>query len=126
MAQNLLEVLGQIRGGAALHDAGKDLEELVAKVLETGKSGTITLKITVEPDKSDDRIVTMQPDVSVKLPKKPRAKGIFFRRPDGSLTKEDPQQIEMQMERQRQGVATIGAGGARSDDANLSKVGTGA
>jgi leucyl aminopeptidase (aminopeptidase T) len=122
MAQLLTDVLGQIRGGAALIDAGKDLAELVKAVKECGKAGSITFKITVEPDKTDDTVVTLQPDVTCKMPKKPRAKGLFYvDAKTGALFREDPRQLELEMERKaakeataaelhEKGITTIGRG----------------
>jgi len=97
--QSFLDVLSQIRGGAALADAAKDLQELVQAVRDTGKSGKLVFSIHVEPDKTDDTVVTLQPDVVLKMPKKPRAKGIFFMDKHGTLTREDPRQLELEMER---------------------------
>lgn len=112
MAKSITDVLSQIRGGAALLDAGKDLNELCRAVKETGKSGTLTFKITVEPDKTDNTVVTLQPDVTLKLPKKARAKGIFYvDEKTGDLTREDPRQIALDLERaeerRQQGVASL-------------------
>ena len=113
--------MSQIRGGAALHDAGKKLQELVAAVRATNKPGEITFTIKVAPDKTDDRVVTMKPVVKAKIPEKGWSEGIFFLTPDGRLTKEDPAQLEMQMEREAKGIATIGA-----NEERLAQVGRGA
>lgn len=101
MAQSILHVLSQIRGGAALTDAGAELADLVQAVKATGKKGSITLKIEVEPDKTDDTVVTFQPDVTVKKPKRPYAKGIFYiNDKTGEVTREDPRQIELALEKE--------------------------
>lgn len=97
--QSFLDVLSQIRGGAALTDAARDLQELVQAVRDTGKAGKLTFSITVEPDKADEGVVTLQPDVILKLPKKARAKGIFYMDRHGNLTREDPRQIEMALQK---------------------------
>lgn len=120
MAQNIFEVLGQVRGGVVVNEASQALQDLIAAVRDAGRKGIINLSIVVEPDSTDDRVITMTPDYTVRPPKKKRAKGIFFVRPDGSVTKEDPAQLEMQMERQRQGIATLA-----TSEAALAKVGTG-
>lgn len=106
--QSFLDVLSQIRGGAALTDAARDLQELVQAVRDTGKSGKLVFSIIVEPDKTDDTVVTLQPDVVLKMPKKPRAKGIFFMDKHGTLTREDPRQLELEMER-KAGLEAAGA-----------------
>lgn len=101
MARPIFDVLSQIRGGAAINDAAKDLNELVKAVKETGKPGKLTFTMTVEPDKTDNTVVTIQPDVTLKLPKKPRAKGIFYiDERTGDLTREDPRQLDMLKERE--------------------------
>lgn len=120
MAQSITDVLSQIRGGYALNDAGKKLAELVKAVNDTKKAGEITFTIKVAPDKNDDRIVTMKPSVKAKIPERGYSEGIFFIAPDGRLTKEDPAQIEMQLQREREGVASL----ERSETA-LSQVGRG-
>lgn len=99
MAQNLMEILTQIRGGQAVEEAGRDLQELVQAVRETGKPGKLTFSITVEPDKTDESVVTLQPDVTLKIPKRAKAKGIFYMDSHGRLTREDPRQIELELER---------------------------
>lgn len=101
MARPINDVLSQIRGGAAINDAAKDLNELVRAVKDTGKAGKLTITLLVEPDKADNTVVTIQPDVTLKLPKKARAKGIFYvDDKTGDLTREDPRQLDMLKERQ--------------------------
>lgn len=112
MARPINDVLMQIRGGAAISDAAKDLNELVRAVKETNKAGSLTIKLTVEPDKTDNTVVTIQPDVTLKLPKKARAKGIFYvDDKTGDLTREDPRQLDLlrekEAERAAQGVASL-------------------
>lgn len=108
MAQNLSDILSQIRGGAALHEAGASLQECVQATRDTGKPSKLTFTITVEPDKTDETVVTLQPDITVKLPKKPKAKGIFYVDGHGRLTREDPRQIELELERKEK-LAEAGA-----------------
>ena len=121
MAQSIADIMGQIRGGAALHDAGKKLQELVAAVRATGKAGEISFTIKVAPDKTDDRVVTMKPVIKSKIPEKGWSDGIFFIGVDGKLSKEDPAQLELLKEREESGVRQLAA-----NDANLSQVGRGA
>lgn len=118
MARPIFDVLSQIKGGAAIHDAAKDLNELVRAVKATGKAGSLTIKLTVEPDKTDDTVCTIQPDVTLKLPKKARAKGIFYiDDKTGDLTREDPRQLELLKERE--------AERAEAGVASLSQIGRG-
>lgn len=101
MAQSIAHVLSQIRGGQALTDGNDLLHDLTKAVKATGKKGTLTLTIVVEPDKTDDTVVTLQPDVTIKKPKRAYPKGIFYvNDKTGELTREDPRQIELELERQ--------------------------
>lgn len=113
MARPIFDVLSQVKGGnAALFDMGRLINEVTRSVKETGKSGTITLKLTIEPDKTDNTVVSIQPDVTHKLPKRPYAKGIFYiDDKTGDLTREDPRQLELLKEREatlkEQGATTL-------------------
>ncbi len=117
MAKPLMEVLGQIRGGAAINDAAKDFLELCQRVRDTGKPGSITLTIKVNPDKNDPDVYEVTPDVTVKLPKVARAKGLFYMTPAAELVREDPKQAKMFDEDDGK-VASI-------NEANLARVGRG-
>lgn len=108
--QPITDILGQLRGGYALHEASKRLDEAVRAVRATGKKGSVTLTIDIIPDKTDDRIIKMQPNVKYKIPDKGFSEGIFFVGPDGRITKEDPAQLELLKEREEQGVRTFNAG----------------
>lgn len=115
MSQSILDVLSQIRGGAALIDANKELRAVVQAVKATGKKGKITLSIDIEPDKTDETVVTFQPDITIKVPKKPYAKGLFYVAPNGDVSREDPRQIELELERKEklasEGVTALAAVG---------------
>lgn len=100
MARPIFDVLSQIRGGAAVTDAAKMLNELSRAVKETGKAGTLTIKLTVKPDKTDNTVVAIDPDVTIKAPKKPYPSGVFYIDDrTGDLTREDPRQLELLKER---------------------------
>lgn len=120
MTQAITDILGQLRGGYALHEAGKRMDECVRAVRATGKKGSITITIDIMPDKTDDRIIKMQPTIKAKIPEKGFSEGIFFVAPDGRLTKEDPAQLELLAEREREGVRTLATG-----ERALSEVGRG-
>lgn len=99
MAQSILHLLSQIRGGAALVKANDRLSELVAAVKSTGQPGEITLTITVKPDKTDETIVKLVPKIKAKIPERAFAEGLFFVSDNGELSREDPRQIELDLER---------------------------
>ena len=120
MAQSLFDIMSQIRGGYALTEAGKKLEELISAVRSTNKPGELTFTIKVAPDKVDDRIITLKPSIKAKIPERGFNEGIFFVGADGRLTKDDPKQQEMFEEKQRAGVTALAA-----NETALSRVGRG-
>lgn len=112
MARPIFDVLSQSRGAAVVSDASKLLNELSKTVKETGKSGTITIKLTVKPDKTDNTVVMIDPEVTMKAPKRPYPTSVFFvNDKTGDLTREDPRQLELlkerEAERAEQGVASL-------------------
>lgn len=101
MTNALTHVLSQIRGGLALDDAGKKMREIVKAVKATGKKGRIVFTVDIEPDKTDDTVVKLTPSLTFKMPERGYAAGLFFvNEKTGELTREDPRQVEMELERQ--------------------------
>lgn len=97
------EEQAQVRPFAAFlqeQSAGRTHEELSAKlhdlivaVQETGKGGSLTLKIDVKPiPGAGKRTLTVTDAVAVKIPKTDRPKSIFFITDDGNLSRNDPTQ----------------------------------
>lgn len=69
------------------------LHELIGKVLDTGKSGAITLTVKVAAEDADARRLTVTETISVKLPQPDARKSLFFADPTGNLTRQDPLQM---------------------------------
>lgn len=120
MSQSFTDILGQLRGGYASHEAGKRIDEAVRAARATGKKAQVVFTIDIIPDKTDDRIIKMQPTIKAKIPEKGFSEGIFFVAPDGRLTKEDPAQLDLLEERRQAGIASIADG-----EKNLARVGRG-
>lgn len=116
----LFDAFNIARGGYALIDGAKLFKELVRAVKETGKGGEITLTLKIKPDKNDPRLVTLDPDVKIKAPRKTYASGHAFITDDYMLSKDDPAQLELLAERREQGIATL-----RDSEARLEQVGRG-
>jgi hypothetical protein len=116
----LFDAFAIARGGYALIDGAKLFKELIRAVKETGKSGEITLTLKLTPDKSDPRLVTMDPDVKIKAPRRKYASGHAFITDDYELSKEDPAQLELLAERREQGITTL-----RDSESRLEQVGRG-
>lgn len=72
------------------------LHEVVAAVLETGKSGSVTLTIKVDPDKKADGILRVSDAVKIMIPQHDRGTSIYFRDSTGNLTRNNPMQPELE------------------------------
>lgn len=81
-------------GRGRTHDElGEGLHDLIGRVKDTGKSGSISLTIKVEPMKKDDRMVVVSDKIAIKLPEHDRPAGVWFTDHDGNLTRNDPDQM---------------------------------
>jgi hypothetical protein len=120
MAQPLIEVLSQVRGGYCLHLAAKKLAEVIAAVNDVGDPGEVVLTIKVMRDKNDSRVLKIQPKVKHKVPEKGLAEGYVFLDSRNYVTNQDPAQLDLLEERKAAGVATIQRG-----EAALEQVGRG-
>lgn len=86
------DFLQEHNNGAGHRQAGEALQRLVGAVLDTGKKGTVSLTVTVEPMKgAPDTLVTVV-DVKEKLPVNPPKGAVFYADGDHNLTRTDPNQ----------------------------------
>ena len=84
------------RKGELLHECSQRLAELVSACRETGKSGTLTLKLTVNiPKQAEAGTVYVHDEVTIKTPKPRRDGSLFFTTDDNRLTRANPNQREL-------------------------------
>lgn len=80
--------------GASHDELSETLHTLVARVIDTGKKGTVTYTLAVEPLKgAAEGVYTVKDEIKVRLPEFDRNAGIFFVDRDGNLVREDPNQL---------------------------------
>ncbi|WP_405676854.1 hypothetical protein OG292_19645 [Streptomyces sp. NBC_01511] len=84
----------QEQAGGQLHDElSEKLHGLIEAIKDTGKGGSISLKIDIKPiPNTDGRTLTVTDSVAAKLPRTERPKSIFFATDDGNLSRSDPRQ----------------------------------
>lgn len=93
MIQNsFVTTLAELRKGVTVSDLSDELAALVARIRETGKKGSITLKLTLVPADTSGEAITIDDDISVKLPKLTRSKTTFFTTDENSLQRNNPRQ----------------------------------
>ena len=81
--------------GKTHQELSMGLRDLVAKVEDTGKKGSITLTITVEPLKGNEDALQVSDVIKLHLPEHNRGASIFFRGKDGNLQRDDPNQASL-------------------------------
>jgi len=81
--------------GATHDELSEALYDLVARVGDTGKKGTLTLTISVEPMKGDESILVVSDEIKLRLPEFPRKPSIFYTDGEGNLCRTNPDQPEL-------------------------------
>lgn len=95
----ITDILRDIRNGKVVNAASSQMAELVLAVADTGKAGSLTIKLTVKPDKEGENMLTIEPVIDVKMPRHDLSGGVFFFDAEGNLTRTDPKQTEMALSR---------------------------
>jgi hypothetical protein len=80
--------------GSVHEDATTGLNELVVACRETGKKGTLTIKIEVAPQK-DEVTMLVTGDVVAKPPRHTSKPSLFFPDEHGNLLRNDPRQLDI-------------------------------
>lgn len=80
----------QRNGG--LHDELSDaLGELVAVCVQTGKKGSLTLRVSISPQKDEETVLVLD-DVKLTAPKHDSRPSLYFPDADGNLLRNNPRQ----------------------------------
>lgn len=97
--RSFVDTLREIRSGNCLDELSVSLNDLVAAVRNTGKSGELILKVKVTPAGSG-RVEAIQVDDSiiVKMPELPKPSTLFFTTEDNNLQRQDPRQKSFGLE----------------------------
>ena len=100
------------RNGGLHGELSEAMTQLVAAVGEIEKKGTLTLTITVTPNR-DGQTVMVSDKITVKLPEGERGAAIYFFDTEGNLSRQNPRQIELplrEVERaaEKPGVEAVG------------------
>lgn len=70
------------------------LNDLVQAVRDTGKKGSLTLKLTIAPFKNDAEILEVHDDVKLVMPQHDRKPGIFYPDKNNNLSRNSPQMLD--------------------------------
>ena len=93
----ITDILREIRKGRPVEEATQALADVVRAVDETGRAGTVTIKLTVAASKHGGPEKIIKCDVSAKKPIAEIAPAVFFSDQEGDLHRYDPRQEEMEL-----------------------------
>ncbi len=97
-----------LEGGALNEQLGESMRECIQEISDAcmDRAGKHKASITLKLDfvmNHKDKIVEVEADLQTKLPKAPRGRaGLFFCDAEGNLTRENPRQMTLEDELERQ------------------------
>jgi hypothetical protein len=80
-----------LSGGRVETELSMKLKELIEAVRDTGKKGSITLKLTVEQNKKNEKLIEISDEVTAKIPQPRRNASSFVLHEDQLILLEDTQ-----------------------------------
>lgn len=87
------DILSDIRNGDVIAELTEQLRDVVTRVRETGRPGSLTLTLKVKnASKGAGAALVIEDDVKVKLPTAERGTTVLFATEDGQLQRNDPRQ----------------------------------
>jgi hypothetical protein len=97
---NFLELIQGFRRGALLTDGDQKLSELIEAIGNTMVGGSLTLTLKFKVNKAGQ--IELDPTIAIKKPCLALGTGIYFAREDGTLSRRDPHQMDIEDEIERQ------------------------
>jgi hypothetical protein len=86
--------LQELSRGRTHTDLSDQLHALISAVTETGKAGSLVLKIDIKPiSPGDTSTLHITDAIAVKAPKADRQKSVFYVDGTGNLSRTDPNQL---------------------------------
>jgi len=91
-ARDFASVLLEQGRGHSHRELSQGLHDLIARVRDTGKKGSISYTLSIEPMKGNDGAVITKDAIKLNMPEHDRQASIFYTDRDGNLTRNDPNQ----------------------------------
>ena len=83
--------------GSTHEELGEALHDLIARVRDTGKKGSVSLTVKVSLlDKDPDGPLLIADEIKLNLPEHDRKASIFYTDKHGNPVRTDPQQLEFE------------------------------
>lgn len=88
------DFLAEHNKGAGHRQASEALQRLVGAVVDTGRKGSVTIKVDVEPMKNgEEHTVLTTVHVAEKIPVIPPKAAVFYADGENNLRRSDPRQL---------------------------------
>lgn len=72
------------------------LHDLIGRVRDTGKKGSVSLTVTVAPMKGDTDVLVVGDEIKLRIPEHDRKASLFYPDAHGNLSRTDPQQLSFE------------------------------
>jgi rhamnogalacturonyl hydrolase YesR len=87
------QVLSQLDEGGTVREAQEALAAVAQAVLDTGKAGSVTIKLNLKRDgDGSNQRITVTDSVTKALPTRTKGLSIFYVAEEGALTRDNPAQ----------------------------------
>lgn len=114
-----VETLNKLRQGAAAEELTEALHKVVQAVQNTGKAGSVTLKIKVSPTKG--LALDLEDDITANAPTLAKPSTLLFPTTEGNLQEQNPLQrpLDLQVVAQPQAAAPVVLGTVNQQPVSL-------
>lgn len=82
--------------GITAEELSNELANVLQAVRDTGRKGTLALKLTIKPESIQTGQISITPDISSNPPQIARERSMLFMTPDNNLQREDPRQKSLE------------------------------
>lgn len=95
-ARLFTDYLRELDKGRFLTELSSEMQALVEAIAETGKKGSITVKLDLSPSSHDAETVTVSPTFKTVLPKATPGATLYFMTEERNLSRRDPRQGDIE------------------------------
>jgi hypothetical protein len=97
---DILSTICELNRGNFAIECGRKLQELSDAIIDTGGKGRLVITLDVTPSglkKGRINQFEVRPEVKITKPQHDQGSSIFFVTPDGKLTRDDPDQMDLEL-----------------------------
>jgi len=94
MIRPIVDTLRHLEGGTFLDEVSEAMAKVVLAVSESGKAGSVTMKIDVR--RATAGAMAVRGTFTTKCPSEPPVEALLFATPEGNLLTEDPSQRKLE------------------------------